>query len=227
MSDSSAVERAPVKRVVAGSIPARTAIFRRPIIPVCYETACRALTECLNINEAKLWDDRAEALAAWAKIYHDNDAARKARALKLHAYRRMGQLSRELTKDRPKFDEHGPVKGARGLLIEKGLKVNDADACIRLAKARDSSFQKAINSPKPPAPSAFMQKVRGEDMTDMAVLVRRAFVEAGPFCKKTTAAEAASSISVDERDKFREHLTPIYEWLDDFLLRMNTISKRK
>ena len=217
LPDSSVVERVPVKRVVAGSSPARAA---KPMVPICYETACKALAECLSLDEAKLWDGKAEALAAWAKIYHDDDAARKARALKLHAYRRMGQLSKELTKDRPRFDANGPVPGARALLINEGLKVNDADACIRLAKAPTRLFEKAVNSPRPPSPSYFMQKERDTDLSDIALSVKRAFVEARPFVKSTTVPSVVNGMNKHDREKLGELLLPVYEWLDEFMQRV-------
>lgn len=221
MPDSSVVERAPVKRVVVGSSPTRAA---KPLIPICYETACSALSECLTIDDAQMWDAKADALAAWAKIYHDNDAARKARALKLHAYRRMGLLSRELTKTKPKYNANGPVPGARALLMDKGLKTHDADACMRLSRASEKAFSKAINSPKPPAPSSFMHKVRDIDLSDSAVLVKRAFVEAAPFCKKTKAGEVFISLSIKDQINLSEYLTVVYEWLDEY---MQHASKRR
>src|SRR5208282_4621524 len=83
---------------------------RTPLVPVEYETAITALTECAHLDEAKYWDNKADALAAWAKIYHSDECARKAKMLKMHAYRRMGQLAGEL---RPKM----PVR----ILQEQGL----------------------------------------------------------------------------------------------------------
>jgi hypothetical protein len=222
MPGSSVVEHAIVNRAVAGSTPARAA--KKPLIPLCYESACKSLTECLSIDEAQMWDAKADALAAWAKIYHDNEAARKAKALKLHAYRRMGLLSKELTKCKPKYNAAGPVPGARALLIDKGLKVHDADACIRLARARNDVFEKAINSPKPPAPSGFLHKVRDADLSDMALLVKRAFVEAAPFCKKHTAAAVFNQLNIKDQIKLGEYLMPVYEWLDAY---MERASKRR
>ena len=54
---------------------------RTPLVPVEYEVAIRALTECTTLDESKYWSDKSDALAAWAKIYHSDDAGRKAKLL--------------------------------------------------------------------------------------------------------------------------------------------------
>ena len=69
---------------------------RKPLVPVEYERACTALAECQTIDEAKYWDNKADALAAWAKIYNNDQAGLEAKRLKLHAYRRMGEIAREI-----------------------------------------------------------------------------------------------------------------------------------
>lgn len=198
------------------------AVAQRPNIPVCYETACKALAECLSIDEAKLWNDRAEALAAWAKIYHDNDATRKAKALRLHAFRRMGKISEDLAKGRESTSPTAP--GARFILRNHGLNNNDADSCIRLARARAATFNQAVNAKRPPAPGSFAKKVRDTDLTDMAVTLKRAFVEAVPFCKGNSAKSVFSALSSHDLEKMNERLTVVYEWLDEFNL---LASKRK
>lgn len=69
-------------------------------LPVQYDEAVKALAACTTIDESKHWADKAEALAAWAKVYKDDQVAIEARRLKLHAYRRMGELAQELEKQR-------------------------------------------------------------------------------------------------------------------------------
>lgn len=51
-------------------------------LPVEYEQAVAALSACCSIDEAKTWSDKADALAAWAKIYRSRDADRQARRLR-------------------------------------------------------------------------------------------------------------------------------------------------
>lgn len=68
---------------------------RKPLVPVEYEAACNALAQCVDLDEAKYWSDKADALAAWAKIYRDDRISAQAKRLKLKAYRRMGELAAE------------------------------------------------------------------------------------------------------------------------------------
>jgi NTP pyrophosphatase (non-canonical NTP hydrolase) len=88
---SAAIKRLPV--VVRDRMPATP-------MPVQYEEACRLLAECLTLDESKLWADRADMLAAWAKLYKSDEAAIAARRLKLKAFRKMGELAEEIAKER-------------------------------------------------------------------------------------------------------------------------------
>ncbi len=65
-----------------------------------YEQACGALTQCSELVEVKAVADKAEALAALAKIYGDGGGVRQAKILKLRAYRRMGEMAREISAQR-------------------------------------------------------------------------------------------------------------------------------
>lgn len=135
---------------------------RKPLVPVVYEEAVKALGECLSLDDAKYWDNKADALAAWAKIYHDDKVGRQARALKLEAYRRMGTLAGELrgfgrrvlaTVGR-KGRAFVNIKTARGLLMEKGLSSKQARAAIVLAKMERETFAPMVEGPRPPAPQS-------------------------------------------------------------------------
>lgn len=130
-------------------------------MPVEYEAACKALAACESIDEGKYWSDKADALAAWAKIYKSDEAAVAARRLKLQAFRRMGQIAEELrppaekwTKERHAAYERdrraGKVppksrnKGAHSLLIEHGFSKNVAPTILAAARAPEAEFEKLV-----------------------------------------------------------------------------------
>src|ERR1700689_1121318 len=92
---------------------------RTPMVPLEYEEAVKALASCLTFDEAKYWSDKASALAAWAKIYHSHEIDRKAKMLRLHAYRRMAELAQDIQKQNGK----GRI---RTILEEQGLSVTEA-----------------------------------------------------------------------------------------------------
>lgn len=128
-------------------------------IPVIYAEAVAALEACRNLHEAEYFDDAAEALAAWSKIYKDDEAGRQAKQLRLHAHRRMGQLARELA----------PLKGRKGggrqpgpvaKLREHGLSRHRADAANHLAKMSGDGFKTLVDQDMPPAPTSVVRRIR-------------------------------------------------------------------
>ena len=115
---------------------------RTPLVPVEYETAVKSLQACIDLNDAKYWDDKADALAAWAKIYRSDETLRKAKMLKLHAFRRMGELAGEL---KPlKNDKGGRQPGAIRALTDVGLSHNSAIAARRLASVRSDQRDRRL-----------------------------------------------------------------------------------
>jgi hypothetical protein len=134
---------------------------RTPLVPVEYEEACKALVACSTIDEAKYWDNKADALAAWAKIYHDDKVTRQARALKLWAYRRMGELAAELRPQKSGGKKQGgSTLGPWSLLLESGLTLAETTAARALARAPLSEVKRATEMSKPPSP---LGAVRGRN----------------------------------------------------------------
>jgi hypothetical protein len=119
--------------------------------PVEYETAVKALAACLSLDDSKRWADKADALAAWAKIYHDGTVTRQAKALKLHAYRRMGQLAKELNPVKNSNMGREKNSGASPALEKLGLSHTEANAAMALAKIPVASFERLVDDPKSPS----------------------------------------------------------------------------
>lgn len=94
-------EQMPAPSAVIAKIPV-VVRDRMPHVamPVEYEEACKALAACATIDEGKYWSDKADALAAWAKIYKSDEAAIAARRLKLQAFRRMGEIATQMESER-------------------------------------------------------------------------------------------------------------------------------
>lgn len=196
---------------------------RSPHLPVEYETAVKALAECVTLDEAKYWDNKADALAAWAKIYHSPDAERKAKQLKLHAYKRMGELAEEIRPSgRPKIPQPGfkPVgtqPGAVSVLIEQGFTKSQADRITGVAKVPRSTFERLVQAPKPPSPSAILRGNRGGSAAYKAIMSDPPSMQHfRTFCRKHDAYELARGLEDGERAKVRLMLVEITEWLDAF-----------
>lgn len=188
---------------------------REPHVPFEYTEAVKALVACTTFDEAKYWDDKADALAAWAKIYHSNEAALKAKQLKLHAYRRMGQLANEL---RPMDWKRGNTGAGRlpgpvALLQDNGLKKTEANAARRIALLSDRKFQKILEKPKAPATIAWNlwnTSPVWQEFTHGAMTFRR-------FTRQHQPKEIVALLG--EKDHYaataRELCKDLTEWLDE------------
>jgi len=178
---------------------------RTPLVPVEYETAIQALTECANLNETKYWSDKADALAAWAKIYHSDEAGRKAKLLKMHAYRRMGQLAGEI---RPKANKK---PGPRALLVESGLTLTEAAAARTLSRITDKQFTAAQRAPASPITVAR----RFTDTEPVWGGFSRPMYLARAFMRDNKPLAVIRAIDPSHYDMARQMAIEVSEWLDE------------
>lgn len=190
---------------------------RTPLVPVQYETAIKALTECVTLDDAKIWSDKADALAAWAKIYKSGDAERKARALKLHAYRRMAQLAKELrpTKTGPNGD--GPAKL---LQREHGFTKQEAACVLAVGNTPEPTFKRAVQAESPPTPNFFRRTAGAPNgvqrsYTRYAVRVISDFYRYAKQNDPVICAESCAS-EYSNPSVIRDQVEFIAGWLDDF-----------
>lgn len=190
----------------------------KPVVPVLYSEAVARLEECQNIDEAKHFTDAAEALAVWAKIYKENDAGRQARQLRLHAFRRMALIARELVPRQGKpggGSEPGPV----ALLRKHGLSRHQADAANHLAKIERKEFDGFVGEDVPPAPTTIASRHRrAETLTPWRMLVARPrtpFSCAG-YIKSHNPEKLARSMSGEEAEQARYLADNLIRWLQAF-----------
>lgn len=201
-----------MQQVISSDQAKRITRGRMPLVPVEYETACRSLAECLTIDEARYWSDKADALAAWAKIYHSNETLRKAKQLKMHAFRRMGILAGEI-KPRTSLGRHGNAPGPVSELMKTGLSKNSATASRRLASMTQKDFDKMLEKPK--APSSIVQDLwLGNE--DWAAFVKTAMSFRAAL-KRATPESVAAACKQSQRhtETARGLITDISDWLDE------------
>lgn len=202
---------------------------RTPLVPLEYEAAVKALAACLTLDEAKYWNDKADALAAWAKIYHSDDVSRKARALKLHAYRRMGILAAEL---RPanRFEEGRHMPGPLSALVAAGLSDSQAKAARAVAKLPKRKFDREVAAERPRAPTSFRITGGNEELSESwrtltgRSLNRTTTVNSmsgfACFCRGNDAKALARGLDKGEVENARVIATLIAEWIDTFTERL-------
>lgn len=111
-------------------------------LPVQYSDAVKAIAKCRSFEDALAWKDKIDVLAAWAKIYQQDTIEREARSLKLYAFRRIGELARELNLKEPKQEA-----------IRAGMSKSNANVALRVAGIPADKFKALAESPRPPAPT--------------------------------------------------------------------------
>lgn len=194
---------------------------RTPLVPVEYEAAVKALQECTTLDEAKYWDNKADALAAWAKIYRNDQVGRQAKILKLHAYRRMGCLAQELRPSGrkkatgPGTKGVGNAPGAVSILLENGFKEHEARAARKLSFVKDKQFREITDRPNVPSPTTWAD--RGDLKSKWAVFQNESkFYGMSSFINKNKAAEVARNIDSSDARVARSAIVKVIEWLDEF-----------
>jgi hypothetical protein len=188
---------------------------RTPLVPVEYEAAVTALQACITLDETRYWSDKADALAAWARIYRNDDAGLKAKRLKLHAYRRMGEIAAELRPLRGRKQGVGVGKGAlpgpRSLLKEHGLSTAESDAARTLATIPRREFNTLLRNPV--APTTARHMVRDHTIWHESA---RTLMTCRSMFRRHTPAQVIAIMTDVEKANAKELVSELTEWLDDF-----------
>jgi hypothetical protein len=187
-------------------------------LPVQYTEACKALAACQRLDEAKSYADKADALAAWAKIYQSDKAAVEARRLKLHAYRRMNELAEQI---RPKQGgvkgkkNGGTLPGPTSLLQEFGLTRAKANSVRKIGQLKPHRFEEIVNAARVLSPEQVrIREGSGSDTYIAWTLIGGPKFRA--YCRKFDAKEIARGLRPDESQKALQTCVEIRQWLDRF-----------
>ena len=197
-------------------LPANVQASERPII--VYEKAVAAIQECSTLLEAKHWNNKAEALGAWAKIYADDRVEREARALKLHAYRQIGRLADTMQVSKPigkggYKGVSGSTKGARNLLMGHGFAPGRAQHCLTIGRLQETVFQRAVNRRKPPSPTQLCDRdLRPNPMWAEVGNRMSIFLSS---TKKFSPEKLAETMDEKQRRKALRMISDARVWLDD------------
>ena len=187
-------------------------------VPMQYTAAIKALAKCRTIDEAKQYADKSDALAAWAKIYKDDDVKIEAKRLKLHAFRRMGELAIELRPTVYIKGKHGCTPGPKALLLDMGISYNQASNILNTTRVSREKFNKMVASPTPPSPTKLTLMVKGGSdawkiihSSDKATPSKFRY-----FCRNHDPKTLARGLTLSESIKARDMIIEIVEWVDTF-----------
>ena len=184
---------------------------RTPHVPVEYETACKALEACCTLEEGKYWSDKADALAAWAKIYHDSKIERQAKILKLRAYARMGELAKELY-PKPIVRRGGGGWGASTELRERaGMSQYDAQVALGMARLPPEKREELESLPEIPSPRTALRAAVWSDQSAPEII--SAICRLASKCRSMGPGPVRKYAATTPNSKLLENAEEIYEWL--------------
>lgn len=142
-------------RILSGIVPVPKGNFSTARIPLIYKDAVKALAQCSSIDEAKFYADKADALAAWARIYIDDAAMIEAQRLKLHAYRRMALLADEIMLDW-RLSKGLSTASVPRVLRDHGIKQSQAQVIAKVGELDKARFDAAVKQKRPPSPTTLV-----------------------------------------------------------------------
>lgn len=133
-----------------GSLPA---VASAPL-PATYEAAKRALEQCVALDECKMWANRAEALASYARQANDDALLKMSMRVQARAIDRCGALLREIE---PAANQHEARQRAGDGTVTRTQAARDAGlsdrqrvTALRVNNVPRDKFDQLIESDQPP-----------------------------------------------------------------------------
>lgn len=122
-------------------------------LPVNYEEARRTLEVCASVDECAAWRNGAEALAAYARMAHDDELLNLATRIKARAERRLGELLMVYDGRGGDRSKNGSVSTfaptRREVAAAAGLTKDAQVRCVRVANVPAAEFEAAVERPRP------------------------------------------------------------------------------
>lgn len=188
-----------------------------------YERGCSLLEQCMKFDETKYWDSLSDAAMAWGKIHKSDRVEQLARALKLRAFRRLGELAemeRPITERKPRKgastgERCGRPGGPASWLIEQGLDRNQAQAAQMLQKMPADKFDELTRRRRPPLPTSCR---KGEYSAWQQFYMRSAItnVSAATLAISPVAALKLEGIERRDQQKLLRIARQLSKWFSEF-----------
>lgn len=186
-----------------------------------YERGCHLLEQCMSFDETKYWDNVADAATAWGKIHKSDRVEQLARALKLRAFRRLGELAGIERPPRPNLPREGkrtraPIGRPPGpvkWLEDRGLERNEAMSARVLAKMPADEFVELTERARPPMPTA----IRRDKVSPWRNFYARAHMsQVVKYTSELSPRDAAGLQGLIDRDKLRGNARHLSKWFAEF-----------
>lgn len=208
-------------------------------LPETYESAKTALANCASIDECMTWADKAEALAAYARMADDQTLRKTCDRIQARAIRRMGELLKQIEPATGKNNQYAqmkekgaqPLQSRQKVAAEAGLSQHQAKQAVRVANVPPSVFDAQVESDHPPTVTNLAQQGTAARATVAQTPNRpEGFAAAtnligtverfAQFCASQDPEIIAAAVMPHESKEVREHVATIDAWLDRFVVNL-------
>lgn len=199
-------------------------------LPQTYEAAKTALAQCERIDECQEWANKAEALAAYARMSDDDTLRKLADRIQARAVRRAGELLKTYD-GRP--DNAKKQNGGDHTLIsradaarEAGMSPHQQTTAVRVANVPEDQFTEAVESDEPPTVTALADMGTKHRLPEPPDGFRQATHLIGTvkrfaeFCGQNEPELVANGVMPFEVGEIRELVAKIDVWLDRFVVNL-------
>lgn len=123
-------------------------------LPATYEAAKRAVTQCAQLDECKMWANKAEALASYARQANDKELLHLCMRIQARAIDRCGELLHDIEPEkggRPPKTQEGDHPSLRDqAATAAGLSEHQRKTALRVNSVPREQFEQLIESDNPP-----------------------------------------------------------------------------
>lgn len=211
-------------------------------LPVVYERATQALSECTQIDECRDWANKAEAMASYFRQSKDDTLRKMAERIQARAIRRYGELLKQIPSGQgertDKLHDADDMKLTRTqAATQAGISERQKVTALRIANIPDPEFDALIESDTPPTITKLAELGKQErkpptitPLYDLEGINPEHFKKATYIigsltrlledCERADPADIARAVKEFEKPNLREKLARLESWLDRFIVNL-------
>ncbi len=207
-------------------------------LPISYEAAKNALSNCASIDECQDWANKAEALASYAKQADDDTLRKLADRIQARAVRRCGELLKQYDArggDRSKSAVAPTFAPSRQqVATDAGMSRHQQVTAVRVANVPLATFEEAVEAEapltvtklaeigkQPRAPARDPEPVEQAPAGFKEATTTRGFLKQySEWCQKTPAELAANGFMNSEVAEMKRCIGIIDRWHDRLIVNL-------
>jgi hypothetical protein len=203
-------------------------------LPILYENAKVALSECSRIDECQQWADKAAAMASYAKQAKDETLHRYAERIKARAITRCGELLKAI---QPASGMHMKQEGAHHFqtreqaATDAGLSEHQRKTALRVASVDPAVREAMIESDSPPTITELAELgKKPRNIVELGETAPRDYAlateaqgtlrEFAAYCRKNDPIRIAKAFQPHEVAAMRSFVSVVDGWLDSFVVHL-------